>query len=72
MRSDHLKRHEKTHKDIDGLSDAQIKEELHIRQAAYIQREERREHVRELARAEGIPIERCSEIVRWSLHLWRS
>ena len=62
MRSDHLKRHQKKHKGLNSLDDGEVLRELRTRQELYIRREERRNEVRELARAEGIPVERCLEM----------
>ena len=62
MRSDNLKRHQKTHEGLQSLNDEEVLQELRSRQESFIRREERQQEIRELARIEGIPVERCSEI----------
>ena len=63
MRSDHLKRHMETHKDITSMTNDEARDELRARHAAQIQREERRQEIEEIAHKEGIPVDLCKEII---------
>ena len=63
MRSDHLKRHARTHKDILSMDDDEAREELRARHAVQLQREERRQKLKEIAQQENISINHCNEIV---------
>ena len=56
MRSDHLTRHNKTHKDLLSLSDEEVKEELRRRHEIQIECEARRQKAREIALQEGFTI----------------
>ena len=55
IRSDNLKRHMGTHKDILVMSDDEAREELRARHAVQLHREERRQEIKEIALQEGIP-----------------
>ena len=59
MRSDILKRHTKTHKDIWSLPEEEARQELRIRHEVQTQREEKRQKLEEIAQQEGIPITLC-------------
>ena len=59
MRSDTLKRHTKTHKDILTMSDDNVRDELRARHSAQLLREERQQAVEEIAQQENIPIDYC-------------
>ena len=63
MRSDNLKRHMETHKDIISMTDDEARDELRARHTAQMQREERWQKIEEIAHKEGIPIDRCKEII---------
>ena len=56
MRSDHVKRHMRTHNDILDMTDDEAREELRTRHTAELHREERRQEIKEIALQEGIPI----------------
>ena len=60
MRSDHLKRHQLTHKDILSMNDDEIRQELRVRNANRVFREEQRQKVEEIAQKENIPLELCT------------
>ena len=62
MRSDHMKRHTKTHKDILSLPEEEARQELRIRHEVQTQREEKRQKLEEIAQQEGIPITLCNDI----------
>ena len=59
MRSDHLKRHMQSHKDILALGDEAMRDELRARHSTYIHRQERRQLLEEIAQQENIPLEHC-------------
>ena len=59
MRSNNLKRHELTHRDILMMTDDEIREELRARHATQVYREEKRQRIEEIAQQENIPIELC-------------
>ena len=61
MRSDHMKRHTKTHKDILSLPEEEARQELRIRHEVQLQREEKRQKLEEIAHQEGIPITLCTD-----------
>ena len=61
MRSDTLKRHSATHKDLLSLSENDVREELRVRHACQLQKEERRQEVMAIAHQEGIPLDLCKE-----------
>ena len=63
MRSDALKRHIRSHKDILGMSDEDARDELRVRHSAYLHREERRQEIEEIARQENIPLEHCGDLL---------
>ena len=65
MRSDVLKRHSQTHKDLISMSEEEAREELKTRHALQLQREEKRQKVEEIAHREGIPIPK--EIIEASI-----
>ena len=52
MRSDILKRHTKTHKDILSLPEEEARQELRIRHEVQTQREEKRQKLEEIAQQE--------------------
>ena len=59
MRSDHLRRHELTHRDILAMTDDEVREELRARNETRVYREEKHQRVEEIAQQENIPIELC-------------
>ena len=59
MRSDNLKRHELTHRDILTMTDDEVREELRARNATRVYREENHQRIEEIAQQENIPIELC-------------
>ena len=61
IRSDTLKRHMKSHRDILTMTDDEAREELRARHATELHREERRQEVEEIAIQEGVPIILCSD-----------
>ena len=56
MRSDHLKRHKQTHKDLLSLTDDEIKNELQPRQEIKEKREEKIQKIKEIARENNLSI----------------
>ena len=60
MRSDTLKRHSESHRDILATSEEEIRDELKTRNTMHIQREERRQKVMEIAEQENIPVNHCN------------
>ena len=66
MRSNHLKRHMTTHKDILSMSEDDVREELRVRHAVHMEGEKRRQKVEEIAHQESIPIEYCNQLTNSS------
>ena len=64
IRSDHVKRHARTHKDILDMSEEEMREELRVRNTVQIKREEQRQKMVEIAQQENIPIEHCNDMVQ--------
>ena len=62
MRSDTVKRHMRSHKDLLSMNDAEVREELRKRNEIHTQKEERRQRVEEIARQENIPLYHCNEV----------
>ena len=62
IRSDHMKRHTKTHKDILSLGEEEARQELRSRHEVQMQREEKRQKLEEIAQQEGIPANLCTDI----------
>ena len=60
IRSDHVKRHSRTHKDLYALDVNDMREEIKERKRQYENREERKRLVREIAQQEGASLE-CIE-----------
>ena len=56
MRSDHLKRHKQTHRDLLSLPDNEIKNELETRQEIKKKREERIQKIEEIAKENNLAI----------------
>ena len=56
MRSDKVKRHAQSHKDILAMNNEEVRDELRARHAAELHREERRQEIEEIALQENIPI----------------
>ena len=56
MRSDILQRHIKKHKDLLSLPEEEVKEELRTRHATQLERDAKRQRIKEIANAEGIPV----------------
>ena len=61
--SDTLNRHAQTHTDILSMSEEEAREELQTRNKVYMQREERRQKVMEIAQQENIPIADCKDVI---------
>ena len=61
IRSDHLKRHAHTHKDLFTMTEDEVREELQKRKSSHLQREANRQKVIEIAQQENIPIECCND-----------
>ena len=61
MRSDILKRHTKTHKDILSLPEEEARQELRIRHEVQLQREGKQQKLEEIAQQEGILITLCAD-----------
>ena len=59
MRSDNLKRHAQSHKDILTMTDDEVRDELRVRHATEVHREERKQEIMEIALQEGISIDLC-------------
>ena len=56
MRSDNVKRHAQSHKDILAMNNDEVRDELRARHATDLHREERRQTIEEIAIQENIPI----------------
>ena len=56
MRSDHIKRHKKSHKDLLSLSDNEIKDELQYREEFKKKREEKIQRIEEIAKENNLAI----------------
>ena len=56
VRSDNLKRHATTHKDILSMSEDEAREELKVRHATFLEREQKRQKNEKIAHKEGIPL----------------
>ena len=69
IRSDHMKRHTKTHKDILSLGEEEARQELRSRHEVQMQREEKRQKLEEIAQQEGIPANLCTDISTTSFML---
>ena len=52
VRSNNLKRHELTHRDILMMTDDEIREELRARHVSQVYREEKRQRIEEIAQQE--------------------
>ena len=61
IRSDHMKRHTKTHKDILSLPEEEARQELRNRHEVQMQRDEKRQKLEEIAQQEGIPVTVCAD-----------
>ena len=61
MRSDNLKRHQLTHKDILSMSDVEMRQELRVRNETRLFREQQRQKVEEIAQQENIPLDICNQ-----------
>ena len=59
MRSDNMRRHELTHRDILTMTDDEVREELRARHATRVYREEKHQGIEEIAQQENIPIDLC-------------
>ena len=59
MRSNNLKRHELTHRDILTMTDDEVREELRARDATRVYREGKHQRIEEIAQQENIPIDLC-------------
>ena len=57
MRSDHLKRHMRKHRDLYSLDENDMREEIKDRKRQYDNKEERKRLVREIAQQENAPLE---------------
>ena len=62
VRSDHMNRHMRTHKDILSMTDEEVRGELIERYTENVHREERRKKILEIALEENIPSSHCSEV----------
>ena len=63
MRSDHLKQHMHTHKDIIDMTDEEVREELRERQTLYEQRTERVKEIAQISQDENISRECCRDLM---------
>ena len=63
IRSDVLKRHQRTHTDLLTLSEDEIRGELSARQTVAVEREQKRQKIEEIAQQEGIPLDICTDVV---------
>ena len=63
IRSDHVKRHARTHKNILTMSDQDVREELRSRQVVKIHREEQQQRVMEIAQQENISIDLSEQTI---------
>ena len=62
IRSDNVKRHQRTHKDLLALSEEEAREELRARQEVAVEREQKRQKIEEIANQEGIPLDLCTDV----------
>ena len=61
IRSDHVERHARTHKDVLVMTDEEVRDELRRRNALHTQKEEQRQRVTEIAQQENIPLYHCND-----------
>ena len=61
VRSDHMKRHARTHQDILTMSEDEAREELRRRNDCFLEREEKFQKLEEIAQQEEIDISNCIE-----------
>ena len=61
IRSDNVKRHQRTHKDLLVLSEEEVREELRARQEVAVEREQKIQKIEEIAQQEGIPLDLCTD-----------
>ena len=61
MRSDNMRRHELTHRDILTMTDDEVREELRARDVTRVYREEKHQRIEQIAQQENIPIELCAQ-----------
>ena len=61
VRSDHMKRHARTHQDILTMSEEEAREELRRRNDCFLEREEKFQKLEEIAHQEEIDISNCIE-----------
>ena len=59
VRSDNLKCHMRSHRDILAMSDEAMRDELRARHSTRVHRQERRQVIEEIAQQENIPLEHC-------------
>ena len=62
MRSDHLKRHMRKHRDLYSLAENDMREEIQKRKRQYENRLERIQLVKEIAQQEEAPLECIEEV----------
>ena len=62
IRSDTVKRHQRTHKDLHVMDEQEVRVELRARQECAMEREQKRQLVEEIARQEGISIDFCTDV----------
>ena len=62
MRSDHVKRHQRTHANLLAMDEEEIREELRARQTAAVDRDQKRREIEDIAQQEGIPMEVCTDV----------
>ena len=61
IRSDHMKRHTRTHQDILTMSEDEAREELRRRNDTFLEREEKIQKLEVIAQQEEIDISNCIE-----------
>ena len=62
VRSDHMKRHARTHQDILTMSEDEAREELRRRNNGFLEREEKFQKLEEITQQEEIDISNCIDI----------
>ena len=63
MRSNHLKRHMQTHKDLLSMSEDEVRDELRARHANEKLREQHHQKIRKIADQENVPIALCNDVL---------
>ena len=71
MRSDHLKRHKQTHKDLLSLTDDEIKNELQAWQEIKEKREEKIQKIKEIVRENNLKLKNTIKLMTYAQDVYR-